>query len=111
MKYFLASSHCQQGTPVLMRDNGFNILLKSALGDKPLNILIVASDPDNSGQNDIFARWEQDRFEKDGYTVESCTILDSRNKTDAPQLVKNSNFIMLYGGHLPTQNRLGIVSR
>lgn len=105
MKYFLASSHCQQGTPVLMRDNGFNILLKSALGDKPLKMLIIASDPDNSGQNDTFARWEQDRFEKDGYTVESCKILDRRNAHTAGQLVAESNFIMLYGGHLPTQNK------
>ena len=36
---------------------------------------------------------------------ESYTVLDRRNQNDAAKLVKSSNFIILGGGHVPTQNR------
>ena len=104
MKYFLSSSHCQTGTPVLRWDNGFSRLLKNALGDGPIKMLLVASDPQDTRQNDQFVLWEQDRFARAGYTIESFSLLDSRTAHRAHRLVKDSNFIMLYGGHLPTQS-------
>ena len=36
---------------------------------------------------------------------ESYTVLDRRNQNDAAKLVKSSNFIILGGGHVPTQNQ------
>lgn len=104
MKYFLTSSHCQPGTPELRWDNGFSRLLKNSLGNNPLKMLFIASDPDNTDKTDLYGGWEYDRFTDAGYTVESFSVLDSRNAGKAAELVAESNFIILSGGHVPTQN-------
>ncbi|MBQ8604247.1 MAG: Type 1 glutamine amidotransferase-like domain-containing protein [Oscillospiraceae bacterium] len=104
MKYFLTSSHCPPDSPRLYRENGFSEMLKNALGNNPLDILFIASSLDDTGKNDMYGDWEKDRFADEGYDINSFTILDSRNADSAAELVKNCNFIILSGGHVPTQN-------
>jgi len=105
MKYFLTSSHCRPGSPLLNSENEFAGMLKKALGSQPLKMLFITSDPDNTEKSALYSRWEYDRFTDAGYTIERFSVLDSRNAGKAAELVADSNFIILSGGHVPTQNR------
>ena len=39
------------------------------------------------------------------FLVDKFTILDDRNKEKTEELVKESDLIILGGGHVPTQNK------
>lgn len=67
------------------------------------NMLIVASDEFNTDATDMYARVTIESFELTlpfGY----YTVLDCRNKTNAEDLIKKADFILIMGGHVPTQN-------
>ena len=67
--------------------------------------LFITASPDDYDETDGFSFGIKYTAEISGMEFESYTVLDRRNQNDAAKLVKSSNFIILGGGHVPTQNQ------
>lgn len=72
---------------------------------KPCRALHICSDPDGWERMDFFASVLKQSFENAGFRFDRYCILDGRNEARAAELVRESNFLLLSGGHVPTQNR------
>ena len=70
----------------------------------PCRALDICSDPDGWVSMDYYSGLIRTSFEDEGFRFESFRTLDSRNEEQAEALVRESNFIILSGGHVPTQN-------
>lgn len=104
MTYFLTSSTCIQGAPVLNPANGFVDGLKKAL-DCPCRALFVCSSPDEPERTGHFAQVTRESFESAGISFSAFKILDRGSQAEAAGLVGEAQLIILCGGHVPTQNR------
>lgn len=102
MKCFLSSDPTIGKT--INPANGFLKELKAAILENAC-VLFVASDPDGYGKTDFYSGILKHCFENAGFRFRSFTTLDHRNHLDADSLVRNADFIILAGGHVPTQNR------
>lgn len=71
----------------------------------PLCGLFIASAPDEPEENEHFAESVRASFEAEGLRFSCVRILDRRTAQDAARLVGEADFIVLSGGHVPTQNR------
>lgn len=102
---FLTSSPCIYGAPraILNPENGFEENLRSCLPEK-IRCLFVASSPDSPELTERFGGEMAACFEEAGFTFSDFQILDRRNQDDAQLLIWKSDFIILAGGHVPTQN-------
>lgn len=70
----------------------------------PCRALDICSDPDGWDKMDYYAALTKKMFEDGGLTFERFYTLDSRNENLATKLVRESNLLILSGGHVPTQN-------
>lgn len=70
----------------------------------PCRALDICSNPDGWAGMDYYSGMIRTSFEDAGFQFESFRTLDSRNEEQAAELVRDSNFIVLSGGHVPTQN-------
>ena len=70
----------------------------------PCRALDICSDPDGWVSMDYYSGLIRTSFEDEGFQFESFRTLDSRNEEQAEALVRESNLIILSGGHVPTQN-------
>ena len=70
----------------------------------PCRALDICSNPDGWAGMDYYSGLIRTSFEDAGFQFESFRTLDSRNEEQAAELVRDSNFIVLSGGHVPTQN-------
>ncbi len=104
MVCFLTSSPIIPGTELLNPANSFIDELHHCFC-KNSRVLFICSDPDHYDKTDFFANATKEIFENAGFSFGIFCILDSRNEHKAPELVKNSDLIILAGGHVPTQNR------
>lgn len=104
MKCFLTSNPIIESSADLNPINGFIDELKKAI-PKPCNALFVCSAPDEFERTDKFARSIKASFEAAGFLFIEYNILDHRNQFNAKALVESANFIILAGGHVPTQNK------
>ncbi|MBR1693068.1 MAG: Type 1 glutamine amidotransferase-like domain-containing protein [Lachnospiraceae bacterium] len=104
MTLFLTSSpFAGEGEPA-NRANGFvKRLCECVEGMK--RALLIASDPENIDMTEEFSSAVRGTLELTGIVFEEYRILDGRNASDAAKLVAGSDFIILAGGHVPTQNR------
>ena len=100
---FLTSSTVIPGTDTLNPANHFVDILRQYY-PKQCRALFICSDPDNSERTDRFAESVKTSFEESGFLLQRLSILDGRNASLAAKLVKESNLIILAGGHVPTQN-------
>lgn len=102
---FLTSSPCIYGAPraILNPENGFVDNLRSCLPENP-RCLFVASAPDDIAFTDRVAEEMAACFYEAGLGFSELTRLDRRNQADARLLIWESDFIILSGGHVPTQN-------
>lgn len=102
---FLTSSPCIYGAPraILNPENGFIDNLRSCLPEHP-RCLFVASAPDDPEYTDRVAEEMAAAFEEAGMGFLELDTLDRRNQDDAQILIWESDFIILSGGHVPTQN-------
>ena len=71
----------------------------------PCRALDVCSDPHSWDKTDFYASLTKKMFEDAGFAFETFHTLDGRNEAQAARLVKESNLLILSGGHVPTQNR------
>ena len=104
---FLTSSPCIYGAPraIVNPENGFADNLRRCLPEK-IRCLFITSAPDDYAFTDRVA-WEMRTcFAEEGFYIPELAILDRRNQQDARMLIWKSDFIILAGGHVPTQNAL-----
>ncbi len=104
MKCFLTSSTVIPNTEELNPANGFLDNLRACLPNR-CKAVLICSDPDNFERTDRFARSILTSFEAVGFQFSRFNILDRRNQVQVAKLVHEAQFIVLAGGHVPTQNR------
>lgn len=105
MTLFLTSSPFVDGADraILSNQNGFIDRIRQALPEFP-RVLFVCSDPE---RHDLTCRFGADMvsaFAEAGIYFSSYRVLDGENADRAGELVADSDFLVLAGGHVPTQN-------
>lgn len=100
---YLTSSPTYYPNTALNPANGFVENLKRDL-PPVLKCAFVASAPDNPDGTDAYANEMRMCFEAAGFKFEDFRVLDGRNAKDASDIIQNTNFVILAGGHVPTQN-------
>ena len=115
MNLFLTSSpYLYNHDPATLNpDNEFVERLRAAL-PRRAKTLFICSDPNDHEMTLNFIHLTKDAFGRAGIPLGKCTALDARNARWAYRLVAESEFIVLMGGHVPTQNeffqRIGLRS-
>lgn len=106
MTLFLTSSPCiyDHSPATLTEDNGFLRRIRSKLPPSP-RTLFVASCPDDHKMTDFYAGDMAGAFLRSGIDVSDWQLLDNLNRDKARELITWSDFIILMGGHVPTQNK------
>ena len=102
---FLTSSPCVYQAPraILNPENGFLDNLRQCLPPEP-KCLFICSAPDDPDSTDRVSGKLADAFAEAGIPFSELSTLDRRNQEDAQVLIWQSDFIILSGGHVPTQN-------
>lgn len=105
MTLFLTSSPFIDGADraVLNPENDLLDRLRAALPPYP-KCLFVCSSPDRRDLNCHFGADVFSAFAEAGIPFSSYAVLDGFNAEEAEFLIQNSDFIVLAGGHVPTQN-------
>ena len=101
---FLTSSPFLEEENRLNPANGLLEELRKSLKPK-CRALFICSNPEGHERTVFFAQAVREAFEADGFLFSAFEILDGWNRDRAEELVKASGFIVLAGGHVPTQNR------
>lgn len=101
---FLTSSPVTPGTMELNPANGFVEELRRVFPARCRG-LFVCADPDLPEKTDRIARDIRAIFGNGGFRFAAYQVLDGRNAGEAAALVNGADFIILSGGHVPTQNR------
>lgn len=105
MIVYLTSSPCIDGAPraILNPQNGFLDRLRCDLPANP-RCLFVASSPDDRDATCEFGAAMFCAFAEAGIHFSAYRILDRWTEEFAAELIQDSDFIILAGGHVPTQN-------
>lgn len=105
MQLFITSSPFIDGAgqAILNPENGFLELLRATLPPFP-KCLFICSSPDRRDLNCRFGADVFLAFAQAGIPFSSYAVLDAYNVHEAEDLIAKSNFIVLAGGHVPTQN-------
>lgn len=105
MTLFLTSSPCIDGAdrPILNPQNGFLDKIREALPENP-RCLFICSSPEDRHATCVFGSHMFMAFADAGIPFSGYQILDAYNAEDAADLIFWSDFIILAGGHVPTQN-------
>ena len=101
---FLTSQVNPQDEGALNPKNGFIDELRHRLPN-PLQALDICSDPDAWDITDFYGGCTKRYFEDVGFRFARFLALDSRNESQAAELIQGSDLLILDGGHVPTQNR------
>lgn len=106
MIVYLTSSPCIDGAEraILNPANGFLDRIRADLPENP-RCLFVASSPEDRAATCEFGSHMFTAFAEAGIPFSSYQILDAWSADDAAELIMDSDFIILAGGHVPTQNR------
>lgn len=91
--------------PVLDEANGFADRLRSVWPATPPRGLLLAADPGCAEVNDRIAAVFAACLARAGLPLDGMAVCDGRNGAQLPALLARSGFVMLCGGHVPTQNR------
>lgn len=105
MTVFLTSSPCIDGAEqaILNPANGFLDRIREALPENP-SCLFIASSPEDRPATCEFGSHMFMAFAQAGIPFSGYQVLDAYNAEDAADLIFMSDFIILAGGHVPTQN-------
>lgn len=105
MILFLTSSPCiyEHSPATLNPANGFLDRLRAALPANP-RVLNICSDPEDHAQTEYYAQDMAGAFRRAGIAFKTCRILDNSTRENAKKWIKESDLIILMGGHVPTQN-------
>ena len=109
MILYLTGSPTRFGQDHFTEDNGFLSDVKASLDTvapgRPPRVLLVSAAPDDRGFTDSVLQGMSNCIHRSGIATKSIVMLDRRNAADAPALVAWADWIVLCGGHVPTQNR------
>ena len=105
MTCFITSSPFIDGAPraILSERNGFIDRIRSALPENP-RVVFVASDPRDHRGTCEFASITSAAFAEVGIHFGSYEVLDGTSARRAYGLISHCDFLVLSGGHVPTQN-------
>ena len=105
MILFLTSSPCvyKHSPATLTEANGFLLRIRAKLPPNP-KTLFVASSPADHAMTDFYCGDMAGAFERAGIPLTGWKLLDALTADRARELVAWSAFIILMGGHVPTQN-------
>lgn len=105
MNLFLTSSPYIDGAPraILSNANGFVDRIRQVLPPNP-QVLFVCSNPGDHYMTCCFAAETTAAFCEAGMPFGGYQVLDGTNANRAYQMIRHSDFIVLSGGHVPTQN-------
>ena len=110
MILYLTGSPTRFGEDHFTEDNGFLSSVKASLravvgpGRKP-RVLLVSAAPDDKGFTDSVEKGMSLCIRRSGIKTERIVMLDRPNAANAPNLVSWADWVILCGGHVPTQNR------
>ena len=90
--------------PVLDTRNHFVANLRAVWPDHPVLGLAIAADPTAYEQNDEMCRVFLQSFGQAHLPLIDLVPCDARNQDELSTLLPQSGFVMLCGGHVPTQN-------
>ena len=105
MTLFLTSSPCvyKHSPATLTEANGFLLRIRSKLPPSP-KTLFVASSPADHKLTDFYCGDMAGAFQRAGIDCKGWQLLDDLTADRARELIAWSDFIILMGGHVPTQN-------
>ncbi len=107
MTLFLTSSPClyKHSPATLTPANGFLRRIRSKLPPNPKTLFVASSPaPKDHALTDFYAGDMAGAFERAGIPLTGWQLLDDLTADRARELVAWSDFIILMGGHVPTQN-------
>lgn len=105
MTAFITSSPFREDVdrPTFSNENGFVDRIRESLLPHP-RCLYICSSPDRHDLNCLFGADVFMAFAGAGIHFAAYNVLDNRNADRAGELVRQSDLIVLAGGHVPTQN-------
>lgn len=105
MTLFITSSPFLEGADraILSNANGFIDRIRQTLPPTP-RALFVCSDPDSHQITCQFGADMVSAFAQAGIPFSAYQVLDGENAEDAAERIAQADFIILAGGHVPTQN-------
>ena len=103
MHLFLTSSPFLPDRCALNPAEGFIDALRQAVAPE-CEALFVCSDPDAPEFTDRIAGDMAHALDLAGFRFSAFRVLDGRNQAEAAELVDKAGFVILAGGHVPTQN-------
>lgn len=101
--FLVSSPFSEPGKPLNPSDKFVERLCKSLKGVK--KALFITSDLDNINFTEDFSFAIKETMRITGIEFEEYRIFDNRNYEMADELIVDAEFIILAGGHVPTQNR------
>ena len=109
MTLFLTGSPTRHGEDRFTEDNGFLARVREALrevtGGAAPRVLLVSAAPDDKAFTDSVLEGMSLCIHRSGIDTASVTMLERSNAGRAAELVAASDWVILCGGHVPTQNR------
>lgn len=102
--HFLTSSPCIGYDGDLNPANGLIDELRNLL-PHPLNCLLISSAPDDREMTDRMAWGMREAFNHVNMSFDHYEVLDRRTYRSVARMVRDANFIVLCGGHVPTENK------
>ena len=110
MTLFLTGSPTRYGEDHFTDDNGFVAAVKAALaeaaGEGVLpRVLLVSAAPDDVAFTESVLEGMSLCIHRSGIRTAEIVMLDRRNAGMAPELVRKAHWVILCGGHVPTQNK------
>lgn len=100
---FLTSSPCGHDGAIFEKNGFRDEVLRQLKGD--VRGLYITSSPDDFYGSECASEGIRTALEACGVKIVRWILLDRRNITQAHALVKDSDLIILGGGHVPTQHR------
>ena len=104
MTLILTGSPTRYGEDRFTSDNGFLATVKAELPPKP-RVLMISAAPDDRAFTDSVLEGMTLCVRNSGIEPSKITMLDRRNCKRAASLIKRADWIVMCGGHVPTQNR------
>lgn len=89
---------------VISHENGLLDNLRNFIPENA-NGVIISSAPDSYAVNDSVRDIMSESFAMSGFCLKELWNCDGRNADKAKEFLKESEFVILAGGHVPTENR------
>ena len=109
MTLYLTGSPTRFGEDHFTADNGFLADVKASLaavtGGAGPRVLLISAAPDDIGFTESVLKGMSDCIHNSGIETAEIVMLDRRNASQTAQLVHRAHWVVLCGGHVPTQNK------